>query len=81
MADCDHAGKAIRYSRIPCSPVAVGVTSTTKPNLRTVGLLHRSFFVAASSTNVSCGRNRARMTNTSQNGISAKRSRAISVSH
>ena len=35
MADCDHAGKAIRYSCIPCNPVAVGVTSTTKPNLRT----------------------------------------------
>ena len=33
------------------------------------------------STKVSCGRNRARMTNTSRNGIGAERSRAISVSH
>ena len=71
----------MRYSCMPCNPVAVGVISTKRPNFRTVGLLHSSCLVVASSTKVSCGRNRARMTNTSRNGIGAKRSRAISVSH
>ena len=71
----------MRYSCMPCNPVAVGVISTKRPNFRTVGLLHSSCLVVASSTKVSCGRNWARMTNTSRNGIGAKRSRAISVSH
>ena len=71
----------MRYSCMPCNPVAVGVISTKRPNFRTVGLLHSSCLVVASSTKVSCGRNRARMTKTSRNGIGAKRSRAISVSH
>ena len=70
--------KAMRYSRMPCNPVAVGVTSTTRPNFRTVGLLHSSCLVVASSTKVSCAR---KMTKTSRNGIGASGSRAISVSH
>ena len=74
IAVCDHEGKAMRYSCMPCNPVAVGVISTKRPNFRTVGLLHSSCLVVASSTKVSCGRNRARMTNTSRNGIGAKRS-------
>ena len=81
IAACDPEGKAMRYSCMPCNPVAVGVTSTTRPNLRTVGLLHSSCLVVASSTKVSCGRKRARMTKTSRNGIGASKSRAISVSH
>ena len=37
--------------------------------MRTVGLLHSSCLMVASSTKVSCGRNRARMRNTSGNWI------------
>ena len=71
----------MRYSCIPCKPAAVGVMSTTRPCFLTVGLLHRSRLALASSTNESCGRNRAKMTNTSRNGIGASKSLAIFVSH
>ena len=47
IAVCDPEGKAMRYSCMPCNPVAVGVTSTTGPNFRTVGLLHSSCLVPA----------------------------------
>ena len=68
----------MRYSCMPCKPAAVGVISTTRPCFLTVGLLHRSCLALASSTKVSCGRKRARMTNTSRNGIGASESLAIS---
>ena len=66
---------------MPCKPAAVGVISTTRPCFLTVGLFHRSCLALASSTKVSCGRKRARMTNTSRNRIGASKSLAISVSH
>ena len=71
----------MRYSCMPCKPAAVGVMSTRRPYFLTVGLLHRSCLALTPSTKVSCGRKRARMTNTSRNGIGASRSLAISVSH
>ena len=71
----------MRYSCMPCRPAAVGVISTARSCFLTVGLLHRSCLALASSTKVSCGRKRARMTKTSRNGIGASRSLAMSVSH
>ena len=45
------------------------------------GALHRSCLALASSTKVSCGRKRARMTNTSRNGIGASKSLTAFVGH
>ena len=64
---------------IPGHVPTVGVMSTWRPCFWTVGLVQRSRCVLAPSRKDSCGRKSARMTNTSRNGIGARRFLAISA--
>ena len=55
--------------------------STRRPCFWTVGLAQRLVCMLAPSVKVSCGRKRARITNTSLNGIGVSKLLAMSVSH